>query len=411
VTIDGVTASSSASTPRPYRRLYRRADQRVFGGVAAGIAEHLRVPRIAVRLAFCVLLAAGGLGAVLYAVFWAVLPRDTATPAAPPSRDMGQLIAFGSLVVGALVMVEQLGLAGHPGVVWPAVVIVVGAGVTWQRSDAAQRQRFTEWTSHIPALGVVAGGRFQAGVRFVVGGLLVVVGVVGFFVGSGQFTAVRQGLLFSTVLLAGVGVVAGPWFWRTATELRSERTERIRSQARADIAAVVHDQVLHTLALIQRNADDSREVARLARGQERELRNWLYKPGASPDETLVAALESAAAEVEDTFAVVIDVVIVGDGPLDDRLVALVQATREALVNAAKHAGVETVSLYAEIEPEVVTVFVRDRGRGFDPSTVDTDRHGVSGSIVERMDRYGGEAEIRTAPGAGTEVRLTMKRVA
>jgi signal transduction histidine kinase len=211
------------------------------------------------------------------------------------------------------------------------------------------------------------------------------------------------------VLLVGVAVVVAPYLWRIGNDLRDERLERIRSQERAEIAAIVHDQVLHTLALIQRNAEDAREVNRLARSQERELRNWLYKPTASPTARIAAALEAAAAEVEDTFAVSVDAVVVGDCDVDDRLLPIVHAAREAMVNAGKHAKVSTVSLYAEVEPEQVSVFVRDRGAGFDLSSVDEDRHGVRGSILGRMKRHGGTAEIRSAPGEGTEVRLTMRR--
>jgi signal transduction histidine kinase len=165
--------------------------------------------------------------------------------------------------------------------------------------------------------------------------------------------------------------------------------------------------VLHTLALILRNASDVKTVQRLARGQERSLRNWLYKPTASPTERLAAALEQAAAEVEDTYAISVEAVVVGDRETDERVGALVAATREALVNAARHAKVQTVSLYAEVEPEQISVFVRDRGAGFDPSTVEDHRHGVRGSIIGRMRRHGGRAEIRSAPGDGTEVRLTL----
>ncbi|GAB3953561.1 hypothetical protein GCM10027614_59170 [Micromonospora vulcania] len=163
---------------------------------------------------------------------------------------------------------------------------------------------------------------------------------------------------------------------------------------------MVHDQVLHTLALIQRNASDVKTVQRLARGQERSLRNWLYKPTASPNERLAAALEQAAAEVEDTFAITVEAVVVGDRETDERVGALVAAAREALVNAARHAGVQTVSLFAEAEPDQVSVFVRDRGAGFDPDTVEDHRHGVRGSIIGRMKRHGGRAEIRSSPGRG-----------
>lgn len=167
--------------------------------------------------------------------------------------------------------------------------------------------------------------------------------------------------------------------------------------------------MLHTLALIQRHVEDPREVTRLARGQERELRGWLYRPTGSPDSRLAAAIETAAAEVEDTYGVSVEPVVVGDCPVDERLTALVRASREALVNAARHAGVTQISLYAEVELEQVTVFIRDRGSGFDPAGVSADRHGVAGSIVGRMERHGGSADVRSSPAAGTEVRLSMAR--
>jgi signal transduction histidine kinase len=371
--------------------------------VAVGLADHLGLPVVAVRLAFVVLAAFGGLGAVLYASFWAVLQRDPGGE--PDNRDTGQFVSFGALALGVLLLGWLVTGGGQLGTVWPAVIVILGAGVIWHRADPAQRRRWAEYTP-LSALGAT---RTQAAVRLVAGGGLVLVGLIGFLAWFGELSAVREGLLFAGVLLAGVAVVAGPWIWRTMVELRAERAERIRSQTRADIAAVVHDQVLHTLALIQRKAEDPREVARLARGQERELRNWLYKPTASPSATLAAAIEEAAAEVEDTFAVTVDVVVVGDGAVDEPLVALVQATREALVNAGRHAGVSTVSLYAEVEPDAVSVFVRDRGAGFDLGAVNGDRHGVTGSIVGRMERHGGTAQIRTAPGEGTEVRLRMAR--
>jgi signal transduction histidine kinase len=216
-----------------------------------------------------------------------------------------------------------------------------------------------------------------------------------------------NGLIFAVVALAGLAVVVAPLLYRMFSQLRTEREARIREQERAEIAAMVHDQVLHTLALIQRNAGDSKAVLRLARGQERSLRNWLYKPAAVSCEVLSAALEEAVAEVEDTYAIAVESVMVGDADVDDRVGALVAAAREAMVNAAKHAKVQTISLYAEVEPEKVSVFVRDRGVGFDLSTVEDDRHGVRGSIIGRMERHGGKAEIRSEPGDGTEVRLTM----
>ena len=197
---------------------------------------------------------------------------------------------------------------------------------------------------------------------------------------------------------------------RTARELADERRERIRSQERAELAAHVHDSVVQTLTLIQRNADDPREVTRLARAEERALRQWLYRPGAAQPGSFQAALEAAAADVEDVHGGAVEVVVVGDATIDERLAALVQAAREAMVNAAKYASdAGPVSVYAEVDPEQVQVFVRDRGPGFDLDAVPEDRLGVRQSIIGRMQRHGGRAEVVTSPGAGAEVRLSMPR--
>jgi signal transduction histidine kinase len=192
-------------------------------------------------------------------------------------------------------------------------------------------------------------------------------------------------------------------------DLRNERRERIRSQERAEVAAHVHDSVLQTLALIQKAADDPREVTRLARGQERELRGWLYRPPPDAQVAFAAALEQAAAEVEEAHRTPVEVVVVGDCSSDPRLEALVAAAREAIVNAAKHSGAAQVRVYAEVEDDRVTVFVRDRGAGFDPAAVGADRYGLAQSVVGRMQRHGGTVEVRSEPGEGTEVRLEVAR--
>jgi signal transduction histidine kinase len=245
------------------------------------------------------------------------------------------------------------------------------------------------------------------------GGLLMSVGIIGilsfFAPGRQGLSPTLLGLLFALLALAGLVLALAPVLWRLAGQLREERIARIREQERAEVAAIVHDQVLHTLALIQRHAADPGTVARLARGQERSLRGWLYRPTGSPSERFAAALEQVAAEVEDAYGLTVETVVVGDADHDERVAALVAATREALVNAARHAKVTSVSLYAEVEADALTVFVRDRGVGFDLSTVDDDRHGVRGSIIGRMQRHGGTAQVRSVPGEGTEVELTIHR--
>ncbi len=201
----------------------------------------------------------------------------------------------------------------------------------------------------------------------------------------------------------------GPWVYRLASDLSDERAERVRTQERADVAAHLHDSVLQTLALIQKNADDGPAVARLARAQERDLRAWLYAGESADERTIASALRGVAARVEDEYAVSVDVVAVGDDELDERLQPIVRAAGEAVTNAAKHAGTGRVDVYAEVTPAAVDVFVRDRGRGFDPAAVPADRYGVRHSIVDRMQRHGGTAEVRSAPGEGTEVRLHLSR--
>ena len=405
---------TTTAAPTPTRRLYRPRDHRIIAGVATGLARHLGVPVIAVRIALVVLLGLDGLGLMLYAVFWAVLPQEAAGEEPVERRNLAAALPFAAIGLG-VVLLEGL-VFGDNGVVstagWLVAVIAVGAGVIWHQSDPTRRGHWADNASQMPwvAAIVAESDRRSFLFRFVGGGVLVAVGIIGIvarYARTGSLSSVLNGLIFALVGLMGVGVVVAPLLWRTFNQLRAEREGRIREQERAEVAAMIHDQVLHTLALIQRNSTDIKEVQRLARGQERSLRNWLYKPTASPTERFAAALEQAAAEVEDTYAISVETVVVGDTECDEQVAALVAAAREALVNAARHAGVETISLYAEVEADELSVFVRDRGAGFDIDTVGESRHGVRGSIIGRMKRHGGRAEIRSAPGDGTEVRLTM----
>ena len=248
-----------------------------------------------------------------------------------------------------------------------------------------------------------AVGRFFVGAALVVGGGLVFLWL------NDALQPARDVLLAVVVVVVALTLILAPWWLRLVRGLTAERTERIRSQERAEVAAHLHDSVLQTLALMQKRVDDPREIAALARRQERELRAWLNGRRAAGEVTVALALEAVAAEVEEAHGVPIEVVAVGDAPLDERAQALVAAAREALVNAAKFAPGGPVALYAEVDPERIEVFVRDRGPGFDPAAVPADRRGVSESIVGRMERHGGRAVVHTAPGEGTEIELVMAR--
>ena len=402
------------TAPAQPRRLYRLTDRRLFVGVAAGIAQHLGVSAIAVRIAFVVLSMFSGIGAVLYVVFWAVLPLAPGAGGRRRSRrDVVQLLPILGIGGGVLLVLAITGQSGGSSLGWLVAVVALGAGIMWQQSDPRRRQRWSEAVPAAPWLGpVLESDRRAYLLRFLGGGAIIVAGVIGIAlvlspVTHTSFAALLNSLLFALVALAGLGLALAPLLWRMFNQLRAERVGRIREQERAELAAMIHDQVLHTLALIQRKAGDAKEVVRLARGQERSLRNWLYKPTAAPTDKFSAAVEEIVAEVEDTYAIVVESVVVGDIDVTEKVAALVAAAREALVNAARHGKVASVSLYAEVESSSISVYVRDRGVGFEMASVGPDRHGVRGSIVGRMERHGGTAEIRSEPGSGTEVRLRM----
>ncbi|GAA2447626.1 MULTISPECIES: ATP-binding protein [Streptomyces] len=406
----------------PVRKLYRSADGRMLGGVARGLAGHLGLPVIWVRLVFLALFLADGLGVLVYAVFWIVVPLGVGGRSGPRSvfatgpdgrrrlrkPDKGQVVALVALTIGAIGFVTSVDLGGEANrYVWPTLLVGVGVVLVWRQADNARRASWTE-----------PGGRkrlFQL-VRGLAGVALVGMGLTVFMVVRGSAAQLGTALTAAIAVLAGMALLAGPWLVRMSQDLSEERTMRIRAQERAEVAAHVHDSVLHTLTLIQRHAEDPGEVRRLARAQERELRNWLYRPeGTGKDEdeepdTLAEAVKRTAAEVEDAHGVPLEVVVVGDCPLDEGLAAQMQAAREAMVNAAKYGGGGgAVQVYAEVEGRTVFVSVRDRGPGFDLDAVPADRMGVRESIIGRMQRNGGTARLRSVPGDGTEVELEMER--
>ncbi|MFF5258795.1 PspC domain-containing protein [Actinomadura viridis] len=379
-------------------RLERRAEGRLVAGVCRGLAEHLGVDTFFVRGAFVLLTLSGGIGVAVYVAFWVLVPpaerKDGAKAPGRAGRDWGVLLAYAAVATGLSALTWGAGFA--EAALWPFVAGAVGAAILWQQADRAQRQRWVLPLRHM-------------WLRSLLGLLLVVGGIGGVVAQQVDVAQARSVVIAMVIILTGLAVIVTPWLVRLWQDLDAERQERIRSQERAELAAHVHDSVLHTLTLIQRNAHDPREVQRLARSQERTLRGWLYQPRADPDQTFAAAIREAAGEVEDDHGVPIEVVCVGDTELDERLGAALQAAREAMVNAAKYAEAPSVSVYAEVEGDDVAIFVRDRGKGFDLGQIPEDRMGVRGSIIGRMERNGGKAEVRTAPGEGTEVRLEMKK--
>ena len=400
----------------------RTRDDRLFAGVAGGLAKKFGVDATLVRIAFVIATLAAGVGLPIYVAAWLLMPlegHETSIGAKVAKDRHGILLAlaFLPLTVATMVLGSALGAAYISTFAWPVFLCAAGGVLVWRNSDPDERAWLREAADPVVRLGTRPERSWRrAAVR---GGLAVALLVLGlsFLLAHharpiGPVRAAAGALL----VLAAVVVIFGPWWLRLVRELVAERQARIRAEDRAEMASRVHDSVLQTLALIQRAAKDPQKVVQLARAQERELRAWLFDgdiPGAlGQDVTSVAAgAQAIGGEVEEAHGVPVDVVTVGDCPLDGRLRELLDAAREATVNAAKWSGAPRISLFAEVEPGRVSVFVRDRGRGFDLDAVAADRHGVAESIQARMLRHGGRATVRTAPGEGTEVELVMPRAA
>ncbi len=420
-------AADMATRPQPALR--RDASHRVLGGVCAGIGRQLGVDPLIVRVAFIAGAFAGGIGIVLYVAAWALIPLGDAPARTQRLRAGRGTVEVTSgvalLAVSALLTFRELGIWVSDAIVWPVVLVAAGAALLWRQSSATPAALRAPDSTDVRAAPRPAHRRRPA--RLLEGGLSARTAKLAWHVTLGAGLVIAAGLVFlratnalstardvvlSVLVVAVVlGVIFAPWILRLVRTLTDERTERVRSQERAEMAAHLHDSVLQTLALVQQRSEDPRAVAALARRQERELRAWLSRRAPSADEPprLASALETAASEVERDHGVTVDVVAVGDADLDERGAALVAAAREAMVNAAKFGGGSAVDVYAEALDGDLQVFVRDRGPGFRPADVPADRRGVRESIVGRMARHGGRAEIHSAPDAGTEVELTMPR--
>lgn len=409
----GAILLTAGLQPRPDRAsravaaegLHRDPERRWLGGVCAGVAATLGVEPVIVRLGFVVAALAGGLGIVLYAAGWALLPARRSDGAAPPTARGVLAVAFGValLALAALLAVRATGVWVGDAVVWPAALVAGGAALLWRRSR-------TEPVIATPAAPRPRGEtRRETISRTGVGVALVIAAGLIFLEFTGVLGAARDALLVALVAAAVLGVIFAPTIVRLVRSRDTERAERIRSQERAEMGAHLHDSVLQTLALLQQRADDPRAVAQLARRQERELRRWLSGRAQldGTPRTLAAALEATAEDVERDHRVDVELVIVGDTDLTPRVDALLAAAREAIVNAARHGGGGPVDVYAETQDGRTEIDVRDRGPGFDPATIPADRRGVRESIIGRMARHGGTAAIGAAPGGGTEVELVM----
>lgn len=393
-----------AGAPRP--RLERSRDDRIIGGVAAGIGHHLGIEPVVVRLAFVLLAAAFGFGLVVYLLAWLLAPEEAEAASGEPRArrlirpTMRQVLGAGLILAGVLLLLFVSGFWFGEALAWPVTLAAIGFTVLWARSGEDRRGR--------SPLEAVIGGR-RSILRVAIG-ILLILGAMAIFLGyNASLDLAGPMLLAGVVAIGGAGLIGGPWIWSIVRELIEERSTRIRTEARAEMAAHLHDSVLQTLALIQRSPEQ-REMVTLARTQERELRAWLY--GRAPTlagARLRDAIDAMAGRVERDQQVKVEAIVVGDADLDEHARALVSAVGEATLNAARHSGSTEASVYVEVEDDAISAYVRDHGTGFDPSSVASDRRGIADSIVGRLQLHGGTAHVMSRPGAGTEVAMRLPR--
>ena len=423
--------------------LLRPAHGRMLGGVCRGVSLHLGVSVWLVRPLFIVATFLFAAGAVAYVFLWVFVPagdpvamataqrsampwsrsplshgnsrynayaaaRDTAhSPAGGASAGVEgvsdiataasenlltalkraskpSLFAAAGLVL--ILVSELVTVSGsHATLVFSMLLGFVGIGVAWLRFDAADGR----WWSML------------------VGVLLLFVAYTVYVMSHASPSAPPWHLVAAGLaLLLGVGLAVVPWANALMGDLSAERVLKEREEQRADMTAHLHDGVLQTLALIQLHSTEPQTVVSLARQQERELRDWLYQERTPSERSVSTGLKDVAAQVEAEQGKPIEVVTVGDAQPSARTDALLDASRQALVNAAMHGG-EPISAYCEVGDHMIEIFVRDHGAGFDVDHVPQGRLGIRESIVGRMRRRGGSVEIVSRAGWGTEVRMHM----
>jgi signal transduction histidine kinase/phage shock protein PspC (stress-responsive transcriptional regulator) len=399
--------------------LRRHPDDRLFGGIAAGLGAWRGFSPTTVRIALAVAaLISDGWAVPFYVLGWLLIPvkgQETtiAHRARHDSRGVVLALALASLLAVFLFLAGALNDAAIAGFLWPQVISVAGLTLIWRNAPDDERAGMQRVVQPLENLGAGRAARRATWLRLAGAAVLLAVGL-GWLIsqhGGIHLLAPLGGFL---LVAAALVLLLGPWWLRIARDLMVERDARERAEERADIASRVHDSVLQTLALIQRRADDPQAVVQLARAQERELRSWLFEgraPGDADVSSFAEGIRQIQRDVEARHGVPVEVVTVGDCPLDEHSSALLAAAREATVNAAKWSAAAVISVFAEVEPDRVNITVRDRGKGFDPAAVPDDRKGVAESIRGRMSRHGGEAIVQSAPGEGTKVTLTMPRAA
>ncbi|MDE3223556.1 MAG: PspC domain-containing protein, partial [Acidobacteriota bacterium] len=397
---------------RPFRR--SRLDA-ILGGVCGGLATRFGVRPKSVRVVVAIVSVLFGAGVVLYALLWLLTPRDGDNASIAQhllrSRSSARtLIGSGGVTLVVLFVLNLFARRATDAVVFTVVIACATGVAVWRGASGDERHHLQGVLAASPVLGAASARGWRAvALRVLPGVVLVVVGMQVLSRIGGVLGGAVPAFVGGGVLLIGLAVLGAPWWLTNVRDLSQERRARIRSEERANLAAHVHDSVLQTLTLIERAADDPAEVVRLARSQERALRDWLFAPTDAPTSDSTSfqqLLREMQGDVERDYKIRVELVVVGDCVADVSILALIAAGREAAVNAAKWSGVDTVAVYGEVEAARVALYVRDTGVGFDTSAVDARRQGIVHSIEERVRQHGGDVDIHSRVGYGTEVRLS-----
>lgn len=401
---------------RPYRR---GVDNAILGGVCGGLAIRLGVKERRVRIGFSLLALVSGLGLLLYVLLWLTLTRageeqSIAQRVLSRHHEFHRVLIGGVALIAAILIVHSATGLKIGIFTWPVLLSFMGGAGVWRGASSDERRHLTELLKSAPFIGVPSTrSRRSLLLRVVIGVVLIFLGIRTLRRIGGVWGGATPALFGTLILLAGVLVLLAPWWLATLNDLSGERRTRVRIEERANVAAHLHDSVLQTLTLIERAASDETVVIRLARNQERELRQWLFNPdqNRSNDETttfssLLHALEN---EIENDYGVKVELVIVGDVAASEDVTALVAAGREAAINAARWSEAPSISIFAEVETTALSLFVRDQGKGFDVDAVPNDRKGIALSIRQRILQRGGTVSLKSTAGVGTDVELSLPR--
>ncbi len=385
--------------------LWRSRSHEIITGAAGGLGEKLGVSPWAIRLGLAILSVAAGLGVLVYVLLVLASAKRTTddVPQLVVSPSQRRSTGFVVLCIGLLFLLGGTLEPTTLTLLFPLILIAAGSAVVWARADDDGQEQLRR----NPAAWLVGG---RGGVwRVGLGLILFALGMSLVVLDNASMQTMWRVMIGMLQLTAGLAILVGPGVARLWNGFTAERNDRMRSDARAEVSAHLHDSVLNTLALLQR-LDDVNEMKSLARTQERELRAWMQGRSQHDSDTYVDdALRAMASAIERERYCEIDVVVVGAHvELNGQTTSMLDAAKEAMTNAAKHAGVQKINVYAECDHGELTIFVRDDGVGFDVDGVDGTRQGIRESIVGRMERVGGTAKVSSTMGEGTEVELHAK---